>query len=438
MTQTLAESSVHTTGSASERGTSLLRRAAPIAVTVAVSFGIVALQLAQGILLARLLGPQGRGEYATAVLYVQMLLYVGLFGAIEVVCRYAADEKVDRHSLRRAGFGLALLTGGITTVVAIGCSLIGLPSEKQYLWPLSLICSLAIVGQHVMLILSAVDRGAGDFRRYNRLRLVAAAAFPMLLVLWAIVAQATLLSTCALFVTASVLSAVPYFLGLNDRPGAEPAPAPAKLFREGRPYALSMLATDIVERLDLLLMLWLAPLITQGFYNAMIPVAYPLTVIPNTLGLFLFNAGARQGSGLSARRLHHIVLSSVGIQIAMTFAFLILVGPVVKFFYGEEFSPAIRFAMWLAPVAAIKGIVQSLESYVKGRGRPLASIRIRLVSAVVMLIATAALYRISGILSIVQGSLVGQIVCLFGLLVVVYSDVRSGGSQNPDSVPRAT
>jgi enterobacterial common antigen flippase len=68
-----------------------LRRAVPLATTVGVSFGIVALQLAQGILLARLLGPESRGEYATAVLYSQMLLYVGLFGAIEVVCRYAAN-----------------------------------------------------------------------------------------------------------------------------------------------------------------------------------------------------------------------------------------------------------------------------------------------------------------------------------------------------------
>ena len=60
--------------------------------TVGFAFAIVALQLGQGVLLARLLGPQGRGEYATAVLYVQMLLYIGLLGGLEVVCRYAADK----------------------------------------------------------------------------------------------------------------------------------------------------------------------------------------------------------------------------------------------------------------------------------------------------------------------------------------------------------
>ena len=35
--------------------------------TVVVAFAIVALQMGQRILLARLLGPEGRGQYATAV-----------------------------------------------------------------------------------------------------------------------------------------------------------------------------------------------------------------------------------------------------------------------------------------------------------------------------------------------------------------------------------
>ncbi len=74
-------------------------------------------------------------------------------------------------------------------------------------------------------------------------------------------------------------------------------PGTWKLFGEGRPYALSMLATDLLERFDLLLFMWLTSLIVQGYYSAMLPVAFPLTVIPNTLGIFLFNAGAREGEG---------------------------------------------------------------------------------------------------------------------------------------------
>jgi antigen flippase len=413
---------------------SLLQRALPLVTTVGVSLGIVLLQLAQGVLLARLLGPEGRGEYAAATLYSQMLLYVGLFGGIEVICRYAADESVDRASLRRSAFRLAMITGVLSTLVVLACVAFGLPAEKRYLWPLALICALSVTGQQMTLLLSAVDRGGGDFNRYNRIRLIAAAAFPGALCLWVAIFEATLLSACWLLVFASVISVLPCLFATDPSVhGAQPAPDATRLLHEGRPYAVSMLVTDMLERLDLLLMLWLTPIVTQGYYSAMIPVAYPLTIIPNTLGLFLFNAGARQGGRLSVKRVHHILGWSLGIQALLTLAFVLLVGPVVAFVYGKEFSPAVIFAMWLAPVAAIKGIVQGLESYVKGRGRPLATIRIRVISAVAMLIVIAAFYRATGVLSIIQGSLVGQVVCLLGLAAIVYKDAIGAESKEADA-----
>ncbi|WP_238383198.1 hypothetical protein [Rubripirellula obstinata] len=78
--------------------------------TVGFAFAIVALQLGQGILLARLLGPVGRGAYAAAVLYVQMLLYIGLLGGLEVICRHAANPSINQQKLRRAALWLGLTT----------------------------------------------------------------------------------------------------------------------------------------------------------------------------------------------------------------------------------------------------------------------------------------------------------------------------------------
>lgn len=429
MTQTIAEPMVadDTAGDpvdVPQRTVSGLRRMLPIATTVGVSFGIVAMQLAQGVLLARLLGPTGRGEYATAVLYVQMLIYIGLFGAIEVVCRYAADTQIDRQSLRRSALRLSLITSGITTLVVVAFNTFGMPVDKQYIWPVALLCAVSVIGQQMTMILSAVDRGAGDFGRYNRIRLIAAAAFPTMLLLWALMFKTSLHTCCWILAIASIVSVIPCLIGAKDKRESVSAPAALQLFREGRPYALSMLATELLERLDLVLMLWLTPIVIQGFYSTMIPVAYVLTVIPNTLGLYLFNAGARQGGGLSVKRVHHILASSLALQTVTTIGFLVLVGPVVTFVYGEEFAPAVVFAMWLAPIAAIKGIVQGLESYVKGRGRPLATIRLRAVSAAVMLASIAVLYPLTGMMSIVQGSLVGQVVCFLGLVAIVYDDSR--------------
>ncbi|MCM2374062.1 lipopolysaccharide biosynthesis protein [Aporhodopirellula aestuarii] len=391
--------------------------------TVGFAFAIVALQMTQGILLARLLGPEGRGQYATTVLYVQMLLYVGLFGGLEVICRYAAEGKTELHHLRRAAMWLGITTGAITTVLVIACNAFALPDEKRFLMPLGWLCAISVIGQHVMLIMTAVDRGAGKFVAYNVLRFVSAAAFPTLLLIAAIVTEVTLELACVLFVASTLIGMAACLVGLKQ-PLSGPSEPPVKqLLSESRPYGISMLASDFFERIDLLLVMWLIPLVTQGFYAAMVPVVYPLTVIPNTLGIFLFNAGADESRSLTTRDVHRILGGSIAIQTVSTIAFMMVIGPLVNLVYGAEFDPAVKFALWLAPVSAIKGILQGLDSYVKGRGRPLASIRCRIVAVIAMIIVVAALLESQGAVAIAIAALVGQVICLVWLSAIVYTDV---------------
>ena len=399
------------------------------ASTVGFAFAIVGLQFGQGILLARLLGPEGRGEYATASLYMQMLLYVGLFGGLEVVCRRAASCQADdasdsRSKLRRAALWLGITTGTVTSLVAVALNVIAMPADRRYLIPVAILCAISIIGQHIMLVMTAVDRGSDAFGRYNVHRLIAAAAFPILLLVTFTFTSINVMTAAWLFVAASAVSAATCMIDLRRPLSGDREPSTRLLVRESMPYGLSMLATDVFERLDLLLVLWLAPIIDMGFYAAMVPAVYPLTVIPNTLGLFLFNAGADQKSRLTTADVHRIIGSSLAVQTASTIAFMTLIGPVVVFFYGDRFEPAIEYAMWLAPASAIKGVLQGLDSYLKGRGRPLAPVRARFLAIVVMLSVAAGLYEAYAALAIAMAALAGQVVCFLWLTSIVYSDVH--------------
>lgn len=400
--------------------------------TVGVAFLIVVLQMGQGILLARTLGPVGRGEYATAMFFVQLLLYVGLFGGLEVICRHAAEDKIDPNRLRRAALKLGLVTGSVTTVLAILLNSVALPAEKQFLIPLACLCSLSLIGQQVVLIMTGVDRGQGKFGAYNVRRVIAAATFPVLLLITELAIGVSLLRACGLFVVASTLSMLTCLYGVRTPLGGPSEPKVASLLRESRPYAYSTFATDLFERLDLLLILWIAGLRDQGYYAAMVPVVYPLTVIPNTMGLFLFNAGADTTKRLKATDVNRILGSSLAVQAASTIVFMLLIATVIGWLYGEAFLPAIHFAYWLAPVAAIKGILQGLDSYVKGRGKPLAAIRCRVTAMVLMVVVAITLEPSLGAISVAIAALAGQVISFVWLSAIVYADVASIG-EPPES-----
>ncbi|MFK8113740.1 MAG: lipopolysaccharide biosynthesis protein [Rubripirellula sp.] len=399
--------------------------------TVGFSFAIVALQMGQGILLARLLGPGGRGEYATAVLYAQLLLYVGLFGGAEVICRHAANGAIPVAVLRRAAMWLGITTGVITSLIAVFLSVFALPEAKRFLIPMAVFGSLGIAGQHIMLMMTSVDRGRGHFGAYNIRRLIGAGAFPVLLLATAIFVPVDVVLATNLYVIASLIAMGACFVGTSEKLRGESQPAVPALLKESRPYAFSMLVNDLVDRMDLVLVLWLVPLVEQGLYAAMVPVVYPLTVIPNTLGIFLFNEGARQDSQLKSRDVNRILGSSLAVQTASTIAFMLVIGPLVVFLYGAKFEPAIVFAFWLAPVSAIRGILQGLDSYLKGRGKPLAPIRARLVAMVVMIVVTWGLFDRFGAVAIAMAALAGQVVCFAWLTVIVYADVNG----NPEIKP---
>ena len=399
--------------------------------TVGFAMAIVLLQLGQGVLLARLLGPVGRGQFAAAVLYSQLLLYIGLMGGLEVVCARAAVLSQRPRSpvatnqmlrLRRASLRLGLTTGSLTALFVFILALLAMPADKRDLIPLAMLCGLSVIGQHVVLIMTAVDRGSEHFTAYNTRRFIAAAAFPLLVGLAALIAELTVAVACVLLVIATLLSMATCFVGLPRPISGRYRPTVRRLLHRSRPYGMSMLATDLFERMDLLLMLWLAPVIEQGFYAAMVPAVYPLTVIPNTLGVYLFNAGADQNRRLNRLAVHRVLGASILVQTITTVVFMLLIGWVVQLVYGQDFAPAVRYALWLAPASAIRGILQGIDGYLKGRGRPMACVAARVIGVAVLLCSTAVLIPMHGVIGIAMAVLLSQSVCLIVLVSVMYCD----------------
>ncbi len=395
-----------------------------IGVTIGVSFAIVFLQLLQGILLARLLGPIGRGEYATAVLYTQTLIYMGQLGCYEVICRYAASGKYSLHALRKCALYAACLTGLLTMLVVMAVNVLAIPADKYHLMPLGLVCALSVIGQHIALFVPGVDRGADRFMAFNVYRLLGAAILPLSLLgywwFWGLSVSVV----CWLFVFASLISATICLPWSSTFWKTKSAMNLGTVFRESRDYGFSTMGIELFERFDLVLVVWIADLVTQGFYASMIPVAYPLTIIPNTLGLFLFNKGARDVLGLKWRQFWRFYGIALAVQIASTIGFLGLVGYVVQWVYGDAFLPAVPYAMWLAPVAAVRGITQALDAYLRGRGHPLKTIPSRIAATLVMCVVVLVMHERSGAMAVPQAALAGQVVCLVWLTWQIMQDIR--------------
>ena len=382
----------------------------------------------QGILLARMLGPEGRGEFATIVAYPQMLLFLGLCGAAEIYARRGGALSLgeDDTELRRSALSYGIVTGIVTGLICAGLSWFLLPGEKKYLAPLAAFAALSVPLQHVRFAIQGVDHGRGLFDRYNAVRIVAAAAFPLILVgLW-LADTVSLQNAALMYVAAFAFSALFCQWGMRGSWFGPIHPDLRTAVSEGRGLAISQVVTELLERADLILILYLGTLSEQGFYASAVPIAATMIIVPNAVGLYSFLRGTGDQPPLSSRVVTKLLVSVTACQLISGAVLAGIIPVAVPLLYTSAFQDTVVFAWWLLPAGALRGLLMATDGYLRGRGRPRPGIVGRLVALVVLLIVTFGLRASLGVLSVPIGLAAAQLVALTFVVGAMYEEARRG------------
>jgi O-antigen/teichoic acid export membrane protein len=393
--------------------------------TVSTSFGVFAIFAVQGVFMARLLGPEKRAEYGTAVLYTQTFTYIGLLGTLLSIAGRAARNRDGLKNLRRSAIQLGAFTGVGTALFVTILSLTALPAAKSFLAPLCIICALMLPLDHIRLTLLSVDHGAGAFSKYNRNLLVNAAVLPVLLgVLWmtgiksigTVVAATLLIPMIAL-----VYRFASEGFGIV---GKKADPPVGRLVVEGLPYAAALTSNDLFGRLDAVLILWFASFTQQGYYTAAVSTAALLIVAPNALALFSFRASAANGQPPTLGRTVMAGVAVLVVQLVTLGAFLAFLEPLVVLVFGANFRGAVPYARLLLPAYAIGGLAYVAGGYLRGQRKPLVEVWSRVIGTVVMVTVALALRASWHDLGVPMAAVCGHATCAVILCWAVLVDVH--------------
>ena len=405
-----------------------------LVATVATTFVVFAIYLIQGIIVARLLGPAGRGEFGTCLYFPRdIFLYAGLLGSIDIINSYAAARTGNQIGLKVSAVRLGWFTGLLTACFAAAAAIVLLiATDRQYLIPFALVCCLFVPFEHIQLTVSAVDRGKESFGRFNVNRLVFASSFPlMLLAAWAIDLSAWLgiswlWIACGTWVISRIVGLLPTLRGIpvsrlfsapfTDQDLTDGVPAPRQLLREGRPYAVSMFVSEVFERLDIFLVLALASMTEAGFYFVAVPAAAMLTIAPNALSVFTFNAGASSPKPVSRGLAMRVMLATAMFQAISAGLYALVIDDLILFCFTDRFAASIPLVLLLLPASAIRGFLQAADGYLRGRGKPMIGVWARTVSIFLMLIFVSLAWGPWGLPSIPVAACLGQ---AFSMVVIV-------------------
>jgi len=334
------------------------------------------LGIGTSIIVARSLGPAGKGTIAMAFMLPIMIARLGSFsiGSANV---YLLGKKKEQANYIFSNSILLIL---LLCLIYFGLFLLffdplkGLffrEIDNKYVIFGSLLLPLTLFLAYLN---HGILRGLHEFKQFNRTLLIRQAAYFMLLVILLLLVGLDVFKVmCATILGAG--AAVLYVLvSITKKTGCSRC-FHLGLLKEAFSYGLKdhigNAAQQLNTRLDLfILAAYLLPS-EIGFYSLAFMLAELVWYVPDSIGMVLFpkvSAGDRITSGVQTARINRIAL----LLIIIICAFLGLIGRVViSVIYGSAFLPAYPVMLFLLPGIAGLTVAKVLSKYISGIGKPL-------------------------------------------------------------------
>jgi len=344
-----------------------------IVQSFATTGAIQLLGLANAVLLARLLGPEGRGELALVLLYPMLAL--GLIGlALNDAVVYRAARAVAPGRLAPSALLLALAAG---TLVAVGGWMLApllLAGHADDVRRSGAIYFLMVPAGLVAQYLGAVFQGRLEYGVWNAVRGATTLATVGGVVALALAGAAEVETVTLAYLGGFCVSAA-LALAIARQRGWLPAPPDrgelVQLLLFAAPLQGGVVVQLVNERLDQLLIARLLTPTDLGLYVAAMAIA----VIPSIPALTLANVAYPRIAGVADAADRGPVVERyvrLSVVLAGLIALLLLVAgePLVGALYGPEFVGAVPILAWYAAGAVALAARAVLAQAVKASGRP--------------------------------------------------------------------
>lgn len=368
--------SIATVRSSLNRGARISRELRDYVHSTWVEVVCLACSFVTSILVARGLGPGGRGLLAAAMMWpyvVGLVISVGLQQAFgyAVGAGWATPGRLSRLALK-----YTILVGlPAMFIYVLLCPFI---FQQQFASEVRTAQSFAPfipISLYTSLILP-IYQGNGDFDTFNISRLMRVIVWMVAVVLLTAMLRMSVLNLLlAQLVNLAILAV---FLSsrrghLKEQAKAEANVTNSRIFKYGFVIYLSGLAYTVNQSLDqLFLSLWVTSA-DLGQYATAASLSALVLVMPSAVGPIVFSKLARDVGEKAQQRRHirHALLFSTALMVPIALG-LALLGPwITQLLYGAEFVKAGQLLRVLAPAAIFLGIGISLSEILRGAGHPM-------------------------------------------------------------------
>lgn len=369
-------------------------------ITVVITVMTLALNLLTGIIVARVLGPEGRGALTAIITAPPVLGWVLGMGCGKAVTYFLTHNPT---------LGARLFTTWLVIIIPVGIIAIAvgesalptlLSAQSDETLRLGRLYMVTIVLVLLSDLLTGLVLGEQEFLLFNIFRLAQPAGAALFYVLlWlggffslesAVLAQA--LTTFAVIATTIIHVVRRHGLAWPD----------LEIGKTTFWYAIrthgEVISGTINQKLDLLLIPAFLTAAYVGFYSIATNMSLIVVMVSGSLATILLPAAAHRGESgrlLVIKSLHSTLLLGFVIGGAL----FLLAGPVIRIMYGGRFDESVLLLRILLPGAVVYAAANVFLNGLYAENRPFAATIAQTIGMVATLVGLLAFLRSGGILA---------------------------------------
>jgi len=333
---------------------------------------VVAVTFATAVVIARELGPSGRGFYAVAAAVGAIGVQFSNLGLHLSNTYYVAKDRALLPALIGNTLAVVFVAGVVTVLTGVGLVF------WQKLSPVHgtlLILALASVPVGLAYLLTqGLLLGVNEVRAYNQIE-----CGSKLLVLALICIPALVhLGTVELFFGLTLLSVLLGFLWALlrlRRVSMEPFELSLTVFRQSIGTGINayviLFFGFLVLRIDLLMVKYMLGATEAGYYSISQVLAENTMMFPVVLGSLLFpKLSALKGREEKLQLANKAVLATAALMLPAVVIGALAAGPIISIAFGRSFLPAVAPFVWLMPGIYFLGIETVMVQLLNSEGFP--------------------------------------------------------------------
>jgi antigen flippase len=332
---------------------------------------LVGLTLLGSVIVARALGPAGRGDYSVAVTVAAIGVQLANLGLHTSSSWAVAREPALRGRLLANGMLSGLVIGTAVALVLWIVSLIA-PNASPLPGPMLWLALASIPVGLVYLTQQNLMLGLQWVRAYNALDIANRAIAIVLLLLVLALSFKSEVTAYATVLAAMGMVAIVSFSLLARSVHVRPDFALVRRFAGFglRAYSTALF-TYLVLRVDLLMVQYMQGSTAAGQYSVAVGLGEMIVLIPTVVATIMFP----RLSAIADRRIQHAATFRTAALMGLAATVLVLpaavfAGTAIRLLYGEAFDPALPAFLWLLPGLVFLSVHTILMAYFLAIGTP--------------------------------------------------------------------